>query len=142
MGIIKKRPRTDKIDTLIGNKSVFEGKLNAHGGLRIDGKVKGEIVCQGILVVGNSGKIEANIITDIAIVGGEVIGNITAKDRLEIISKGKVRGDITTSHLVIDDGVVFEGSCHMIANEASKQPLNKKEATSEGEILERVYGTK
>ena len=136
MGIIKKRPSTDKVDTLIGNKTTFEGRLNAYGGIRIDGKVKGDIECQGVLVVGNSGKIEANIITDIAIVGGEVIGNITAKDRLEIISKGKVRGDITTSHLVIDDGVVFEGSCHMITNETSKQPLNKKEATSKGEVLE------
>ena len=127
MSIMKKRPNTDKVDTLIGNKTVFEGKLNAYGGIRIDGTVKGEIECQGILVVGNGGKIEANIIADSAIIGGEVIGNITAKNRLEIISKGKVRGDIAASHLIIDDGVIFEGSCRMLTDEPVKYPLDKKE---------------
>ncbi|MBW1679167.1 MAG: polymer-forming cytoskeletal protein [Deltaproteobacteria bacterium] len=127
MSIMKKRPNPDKVDTLIGNKTVFEGKLNVYGGIRIDGAVKGEIECQGILVVGNGGKIEANIIADSAIIGGEVIGNITAKNRLEIISKGKVRGDIASSHLIINDGVIFDGSCHMLSDKPVKYPLDKKE---------------
>ena len=129
MSIMKKRPNPDKVDTLIGNKTVFEGKLNVYGGIRIDGAVKGEIECQGILVVGNGGKIEANIIADSAIIGGEVIGNITAKNRLEIISKGKVRGDIASSHLIINDGVIFDGSCHMLSDEPVKYPLDKKETS-------------
>ena len=129
MSIMKKRPNPDKVDTLIGNKTVFEGKLNVYGGIRIDGAVKGEIECQGILVVGNGGKIEANIIADSAIIGGEVIGNITAKNRLEIISKGKVRGDIASSHLIINDGVIFDGSSHMLSDEPVKYPLDKKETS-------------
>jgi len=127
MSILKKRPNPDKVDTLVGNKTVFEGKLNAYGGIRIDGTVKGEIECQGVLVVGNGGKIEANIIADSAIVGGEVVGNITAKDRLEIVSQGRVLGDITTSHLVIADGVTFDGSCRMLTNENARSPLDRKD---------------
>ena len=127
MGIMKKKPNPDKVDTLVGNKTVFEGKLNAYGGIRIDGTVKGEIECQGVLVVGNAGKIEANVISDSAIVGGEVIGNITAKDRLEIISQGRVLGNIATSHLVIADGVIFEGSCRMLTDEAAKYPADRKD---------------
>ena len=128
MSIIKKRrPNPDKVDTLVGSKTVFEGKLSAYGGIRIDGTVKGEIACQGVLVVGNAGKIEANIISDTAIVGGEVIGNITAKDRLEIISQGRVLGDITTAHLVIADGVTFEGSCRMLTDANAKSPAESKD---------------
>ena len=126
MSIMKKKPNPDKVDTLVGNKTVFEGKLNAYGGIRIDGTVKGEIECQGVLVVGNAGKIEANITSDSAIVGGEVVGNITAKDRLEIIAQGRVVGDIATSHLVIADGVTFDGSCRMLADETGKHPADKK----------------
>ena len=126
MSIMKKKPNPDKVDTLVGNKTVFEGKLNAYGGIRIDGTVKGEIECQGVLVVGNAGKIEANITSDSAIIGGEVIGNITAKDRLEIISQGRVVGDIATSHLVIADGVIFEGSCRMLADGTAKSSADKK----------------
>jgi len=126
MSIMKKKPNPDKVDTLVGNKTVFEGKLHAYGGIRIDGTVKGEIECQGVLVVGNAGKIEANITSDSAIVGGEVIGNITAKDRLEIISQGRVVGDIATSHLVIADGVIFEGSCRMLSDGTVKDSTEKK----------------
>jgi cytoskeletal protein CcmA (bactofilin family) len=70
MSIMKKKPNPDKVDTLVGNKTMFEGKLNAYGGIRIDGTVKGEIECEGVLVVGNAGKIEANITSDSAIIGG------------------------------------------------------------------------
>jgi len=136
MSIMKKKPNPDKVDTLVGNKTVFEGKLNAYGGIRIDGTVKGEIECQGVLVVGNAGKIEANVISDSAIVGGEVIGNITAKDRLEIISQGRVLGDIATSHLVIADGVTFEGACRMLTDEAAKYPADRKEPAPKEPVKE------
>ena len=130
MSILNKKPNPNKVDTLIGNKTVFEGKLSAYGGIRIDGTVKGIIECQGILVIGKDGKIEADISADSAIIGGEVVGNITAKKRLEITANGKVRGDITTSHLIIDDGVLFEGSSHMLADESNNYPMDKKKEPS------------
>ncbi|MFH0811893.1 MAG: polymer-forming cytoskeletal protein, partial [Pseudomonadota bacterium] len=94
---------------------------------RIDGAVQGNIECQGLLVVGNEGKIEGDIVADSAIVGGEVIGNISAKNRLEIISKGKVVGDIITSHLVIADGVIFQGFCRMLDRGANVNPVLDQE---------------
>ena len=136
MGFMKKKLNPDKVDTLIGNKTVFEGKLNAYGGIRIDGTVKGDIECKGVLVVGNGGKIEANVVADSAVIGGEVVGNITAKNRLEIISSGKVRGDIATSHLIIDDGVTFEGSCQMLTDKPAKYPSDKKETSQKGTVVE------
>ena len=132
MSILSKRPNPDKVDTLIGNSTVFEGKLSATGGIKIEGTVRGTIDCQGLLVVGVEGKIVADILAESAIIGGEVIGNITARDRLEIVSKGKVQGDITTAHLIIEDGVVFEGSSRMINEETVTYPrIAKPEALPE-----------
>ena len=132
MSILSKRPNPDKVDTLIGTSTVFEGKLSATGGIKIEGTVRGTIDCEGLLVVGVGGRIEADILAESAIIGGEVIGNITARDRLEIISKGRVRGDITTAHLIIEDGVVFEGSSHMITDETVGYPrIAKTEALPE-----------
>lgn len=127
MGLLKKKLNPSKVDTVIGDKTVFEGKMTVYGGIRIDGAVQGNIECQGLLVVGNEGKIEGDIVADSAIVGGEVIGNISAKNRLEIISKGKVVGDIITSHLVIADGVIFQGFCHMLDHGANVNPVLDQE---------------
>ena len=117
MSFLKKNtPNLGNTDSIIGDKTFFEGKIKAHNGIRIDGKIKGEIECQGVVEVGRGGKIEADIVADIVIISGEVVGNILAKDRLEITAQGRVRGDIVTAHLVIDDGVLFEGSCHMLTD--------------------------
>ena len=122
MGILSKKLDPSKTDTIIGNKTVFEGVLSAAGGIRIEGVVRGRVDVQGLLVVGHGGKIEADIVAENAIVGGEIIGNITARNRLELRSKGKVYGDITTTHLVMQEGVIFQGTCRMITDEAICYP--------------------
>lgn len=128
MGFIRRKPNPAKVDSLIGNKTVFEGRLNVYGGVRIDGTVNGNVECQGLLVVGTQGKVKGDIVADSAIVGGEVVGNVRAKESLEIVSQGKVIGDITTSHLVIADGVIFEGFCHMLGSGADiPSPGNEEE---------------
>lgn len=113
--------------TVIGNNTSFEGQIKAYDLLRIDGTVKGTIECHGSLEVGVKGKVEADIVADSVLIGGEVKGNILAKKRLEITSGGKVEGDLVTAHLVINEGVIFDGSCHMITDEKSKSFQNKQE---------------
>jgi len=129
MSILKKRSDEIKDNslTVIGNNTVFDGQIKAFGVIRIDGSVKGNVECQGALEVGIKGKIEADIVADSVLIGGEVIGNILAKNRLEITSGGKVRGDIVTAHLIVNEGVAFDGSCHMINDEKAKQFITKKE---------------
>ena len=129
MSIFKKKSDNGNENslTVIGNKTFFEGQIKANGLIRIDGTIKGSIECQGILEVGTKGRIEADIIADSVLIGGEVNGNILAKNRLEITSGGKVRGDIVTAHLIINEGVVFDGSCHMITEEKAKHFPNKNE---------------
>ena len=114
-----KRSKRDggKIDTIIGPHTYIEGTLSSNACLRIDGRVKGRIECEGSLVIGPEAKVEAEIVAENVYIAGELIGNVLAKSRLEIIEKGKVYGDITTAKLVVDQDVIFEGRCHMTTRE-------------------------
>ncbi|MDY6862415.1 MAG: polymer-forming cytoskeletal protein [Thermodesulfobacteriota bacterium] len=108
---------TDAPDTYIAAGTNFEGSLFSEKGLRIDGVVKGSIESGGHLIVGTEGIIEANIKARDVTIGGEVKGNIFAANRLEITPTGKIKGDIETDKLIISEGVIFEGHCHMTRSE-------------------------
>jgi len=60
--------------------------------------------------------ITANIKVGSVVIGGTVKGNVEATEKLEMLSTGKVFGNIRTAKLKIADGVVFEGTCEMIKN--------------------------
>lgn len=123
MGFRKKLPNPDDADTVVGRNTVLEGRVLGQGGMRIDGTVKGEVECRGTVIVGVGGRVEANITAQSAIIGGEVIGNIAVEGRLELVGKGKVRGDVSASQLVVEEGVSLEGSCHMLTHKPT-EPLN------------------
>lgn len=118
MSILKKNKAPDNLDTLIGSKTIFEGILMSNESICIEGTVKGKVECRGSVVVGQGGKVKADIIAENAFIGGQVNGNIKAKNRLEITSTGRVKGDVETSCLVIAEGVVFEGSCRMTSGKS------------------------
>jgi len=103
----------DKVNTLIGVGTEIKGTIKASGGIRIDGRVDGELHHEGDLIVGEEGVVEATIKTRNATVAGEVRGNIEASGRVEIVSTGKVLGDLVVTTLVINEGAVFDGNCQM-----------------------------
>jgi cytoskeletal protein CcmA (bactofilin family) len=102
-----------EINTLLGQGSEFDGKLAFEGTVRIDGTLRGQVVSDDVLVVGEGAEVEADIEIGEIIIQGTVKGNIRAKRSVEILAPGRVVGDITTPTLQIDKGVIFEGSCHM-----------------------------
>ena len=138
MGILKKNKTPDNLDTLIGSKTIFEGVLISNESICIEGTVKGKVECRGSVVVGQGGKVKADIIAENAFIGGQVNGNIKTKNRLEITSTGRVKGDIETACLVISEGVIFEGSCHMISEKsvASSSPANSKDMLKQSPKME------
>jgi len=100
--------------SFLGEDTEFEGKLIFKDELRLFGHFKGEIQTEGTLVIGESALVEADIhASHIIIQGGEVRGNITADNRVTVQSPGKVFGTIQTPAVVIEEGVIFEGSCSM-----------------------------
>lgn len=98
------------IDAFIGEGTYFEGKFSFKGVVRIDGSVKGELKCDGTLIVGETGVLDATIETRDAIIRGKVNGNIDAGGRLELKSPCSVVGDITAQALIVEDGVTLRGN--------------------------------
>lgn len=125
-------------NAILDKGSEFEGKLTFEGTVRIDGKFKGEIFSDANLVVGESGKVEADISVGSVVVSGEVIGNITAKGRVEIHSPGIVRGNITTPALVIEEGVTFEGNCSMSNGRDRAARIKTSEKRDDKTTLEKA----
>lgn len=102
-----------EITTLLGRGASFEGKLTFEGTVRIDGKFKGEVFSDDVLVIGEGAVVEAEIDIGEVIIQGTVIGNVKAKRSIEIHAPGRVKGDLTTPSLQIDKGVIFEGRSFM-----------------------------
>jgi cytoskeletal protein CcmA (bactofilin family) len=110
----------DKVDTLIGKDTVFQGQINATGTVRVDGEFKGEIKAKGDLVVGESGKIEATIEARNVLVGGIIKGNIIAMGKVDIAPTGKLYGDMKVRNLMIEEGAIFKGNCLMEKDDPEK----------------------
>lgn len=122
-------PSTDKVDTIIGNGTHFNGSLNVEGTLRVDGAVDGEVKCNGDVIIGKTGVVRASVGGRNVTVAGEVQGNMTLDGKLEISATGKVLGDIDVHKLVINEGALFKGKSMMHENgqTAEKASFFKKE---------------
>lgn len=106
----------ERISTTLGRETEFNGIMRFRDSLKIDGTFTGEIISAGFLYVENGASITANIKVGSVVIGGTVKGNIEASEKLEMLSTGRVFGNIRTTKLKIADGVVFEGKCEMIRN--------------------------
>ena len=107
--IMKKRK--NQITAFLGRDTEFEGNLSFKGMVRIDGRFKGEINTEGTLIVGETAVIDTDIHASNIIISGEVRGHIVAGEKIEILSPGKVFGDIEAPSVTINTGVIFEGNC-------------------------------
>ncbi len=120
-----------QITSVIGPGINWLGDLRGSGGIRIEGTITGEIAISGLVVVGESGKVECDQLkADTVIVAGKVKGNITCQ-KLEIRSSGKVWGDVVTSSFSSEDGAFFRGQMRMEEKiepvEPPKEPTDAEE---------------
>jgi len=93
-----------------------EGRLELAGIFRIDGAVKGTILSERSLILGENSKVEGQIEGNTVSIAGHFDGIIFAKGRVEIHDKAVVTGEIHTPCLVLQPGAVFDGTCHMLSN--------------------------
>lgn len=105
------------IETTVGRTVSLQGVLKAEGSIRIDGVFEGEIETVANVIIGREAKVLANIKARNVLVAGRVKGNITAYERLEIVSTGGVLGDIDVGHIFIEEGGFFQGQSLMKAEE-------------------------
>ena len=99
------------VNSVIGEGTEFRGEFNIKGILRIDGFFSGTIKSANKVIVSKTGKVKTDITANEVTVGGEVEGNIFAKDFVKILHTGRVKGDIITPHISIEEGGTFEGNC-------------------------------
>ena len=121
MPIWKKISNSNHASTsVIDYGSEAEGRLNFVGTLAFNGKFHGELLCADTLLVGERGEVEAAVEVGAAIVSGQIKGNITARERVELRSTARIYGNIVTPVLVLEAGVVIDGQCKTNRQEASE----------------------
>jgi len=102
-----------KISGFIDKETEIIGDIKFKENFRIDGIFKGKILSGGGLIIGESGEVEADIDVITIAINGRMKGSIKAKEKIEIFSKGRVVGSVTSPKLIIEDGAFFQGSCQM-----------------------------
>jgi cytoskeletal protein CcmA (bactofilin family) len=101
----------------------IKGNLKFSGELTFAGKLDGEIQSEGALQLGDEGVVRGNIHLHSIVLRGKVSGNVSAKEKIEIKSKGELFGDVRAPKLVIEEGATFVGKCDVNPNKASPPPL-------------------
>lgn len=101
------------LNSILGQGCKVKGDIELQGTIRIDGDFDGSMECPETLIIGKSGTVKAEVKVKNAIIGGKLVGNISASNKIELQTGSHVEGDIQTARLVIDEGVYFEGNCKM-----------------------------
>jgi cytoskeletal protein CcmA (bactofilin family) len=114
------------LNALFGADSQVNGRLRFEGAVQIDGTFTGSIITNDLLIIGERAKISADISCGSAVVSGEVTGNITAIESVELRGHARVKGDVTTPALAIDKGAVFDGITKMIGTPVSFASLERR----------------
>src|SRR5437667_1959078 len=115
----------------IGKSVVIKGELNGSEDLTIEGHVEGTIqLREHVLTIGPNGRIKAQVFAKSVIVLGEVTGNVTASDKVDIRDNGSVDGDIVSPRVAIAEGAHFRGSVDMQRKGGSEK--GPKQAASQG----------
>ena len=104
---------TERITSVLGNGVVWKGQIAGTGGVRIEGVYEGEIALRGLLVVGETGRVDCeHLRAHVVVVAGTVRGDITA-EKLEIRSTGRVWGNVTTTAFSTEEGAFLRGQITM-----------------------------
>ncbi|RJP64292.1 MAG: polymer-forming cytoskeletal protein [Candidatus Abyssobacteria bacterium SURF_17] len=116
-----------RVESVIGSDLIVRGEIQSLGTLRVDGQVEGKITAGGSIIIGEKGTVKADITADYIIIGGTVKGDITAREKVELVSTGRLYGNVYTkpAKFVVSEGSIFDGGCTMSQGEGAKQPSEK-----------------
>ncbi len=112
------------INSIIGEGTRLKGEFELNGLLRIDGDFVGVVKTTGKVLVGSNGRAECTIYGGTVVIGGAVKGNIFATEKVIILSTGIMIGNIKAPRLIMEEGVLFNGTCR-IEPVVSKEKANK-----------------
>lgn len=110
------------INSIIGEGTRFKGEFDLNGLLRIDGDFTGVIRTRGKVLVGQNGRAECTLHAGTVVIGGILRGEIVSTEKVIILSTGLVLGNISTPRLIVEEGVIFNGSCRITTHAAVEAP--------------------
>jgi len=133
-----KSPTPERVNSILGNGITVNGNLGGGGGVRIEGSFDGDIKLNGMLVIGETGRVTSkNIQANVVIVAGAVRGDITA-EKVEIRASGRVWGNVTAEAFATEEGAFLRGQITMEeqvkleddAPESEESPVDNEDKAS------------
>ena len=121
--------------TILTSGCHFSGKLYCRGSSRIAGKIEGQIISEGFLVIEEEAMITAEIKADEAVIQGKVQGKLQATSRVELCASSQFEGDIITPVLVVREGAHFNGHTQMPAKEDPATNKGPRLAVNQGKEI-------
>jgi len=95
--------------TVVAEDIEITGSVKCAGNIQFDGKLNGDMICNGNASIGATASIKGNISVDSVTMLGQINGNVTAKDRIELKASARINGDIKAKRLTVEEGVTFIG---------------------------------
>lgn len=126
MKMKKNRSRETKNEhdfSFLGEGVSFDGSIKSKGTISIYGHVKGETSSIENLVVGERAVVESNLDVSSAVLSGEIHGNIRACGKVEILSTGKVYGDVFAPVVMMEEGALLDGKCTVTPQSLQKRDI-------------------
>ena len=112
----------EELNGFMDQGTEFEGELRFKDTFRIDGRVKGRIVSDNTLIVGESAHVDAEIECAVVSIRGTVSGRVHGRERIELLAGSRVQATLVSPKLLIEDGAFFQGQCDMGADEKKPAP--------------------
>jgi cytoskeletal protein CcmA (bactofilin family) len=108
-----KAAAAEELNGFLDQGTEILGELRFRNTFRVDGHLKGRIVSDNTLIVGETGVVEAEIDCGVVSIRGTVTGRVQARQRLELLAGARVQGTLAAPKLLIEEGAFFEGDCEM-----------------------------
>ena len=140
-----KKVKSSKIDTLVGQGVEVTGDIKFHGGLHLDGVIRGNVSTAddaeaAVLVISDQGRVEGDVYVAYAVINGEVVGNVYASEKLELSAKARISGNVEYNLLEMASGAEINGQMlHKVT--ARKLPENPIEKSKEKDNIHRLDDT-
>ncbi len=106
--------------TTIAPGSKVKGSITGNAPLRIEGELDGRVLLDGLVTVARGGLLKGEIQAETVQVSGKVVGNVTGRERVEVLAGGSLEGDVTSPRFVIIEGAFFKGNVEMSGDNAHK----------------------
>lgn len=109
----------EELKTIIADDVEINGSIKCTGGVKLGGKLNGDLTCAGDVLVEKTAAVKGNLAVNSAVVLGQVKGNIVARERIELKGSARVAGDIKAKRLVVEDGVSLAGKTEIAPSESA-----------------------